>query len=386
MHEKVIDKGGDHLTSNTYLCIGRDMPDSEVASKESVKPDRNSDEDVTNADLFSLFKTYTNGNLAGIDRNFDDRTQSSLEGEEGRKISGDRRRGRKLRPRSVSKKRRKLIRIDDKSDGGWNTVQEYPSDDVASNSEDEKRNRAAESRAVRKSSKTEKKQDRKRTTEAKGTKSRFRSGGASVAANNGISDRLLKPHGRWKTENAKGGYIADNIDKRFCKISCWFSDTTAVKLVVGLSDTTAVKLVVGLSDTTAVKLVVGLSDTTAVKLVVGLSDTTAVKLVVGLSDTTAVKLVVGLSDTTAVTLVVGLSDTTAVKLVVGLSDTTAVKLVVGLSDTTAVKLVVGLSDTTAVTLVVGLSVVSSEILVITVNFSNLVFNDLLVLANFGNDH
>ncbi|CAC5414440.1 unnamed protein product [Mytilus coruscus] len=42
----------------------------------------------------------------------------------------------------------------------------------------------------------------------------FRSGGASAAANNGISDRLFKAHGRWKTENAKDGYIADNLDKR----------------------------------------------------------------------------------------------------------------------------------------------------------------------------
>ena len=39
----------------------------------------------------------------------------------------------------------------------------------------------------------------------------LRSGGASAAANNGISDRLFKRHGRWKSEKAKDGYIKDNI-------------------------------------------------------------------------------------------------------------------------------------------------------------------------------
>ena len=33
----------------------------------------------------------------------------------------------------------------------------------------------------------------------------LRSGGASVAANHGVPDRLFKRHGRWRSENAKDG-------------------------------------------------------------------------------------------------------------------------------------------------------------------------------------
>ena len=36
----------------------------------------------------------------------------------------------------------------------------------------------------------------------------LRSGGATA----GVKDRLFKRHGRWVSENAKDGYIKDNID------------------------------------------------------------------------------------------------------------------------------------------------------------------------------
>ena len=40
----------------------------------------------------------------------------------------------------------------------------------------------------------------------------LRSGGATAAANAGVKDRMLKRHGRWVSENAKDGYVKDNLD------------------------------------------------------------------------------------------------------------------------------------------------------------------------------
>ncbi|XP_033731784.1 uncharacterized protein LOC117321479 [Pecten maximus] len=42
----------------------------------------------------------------------------------------------------------------------------------------------------------------------------LRSGGASMAANNGVNDRCFKRHGRWRSESSKDGYIADSIERR----------------------------------------------------------------------------------------------------------------------------------------------------------------------------
>ena len=42
----------------------------------------------------------------------------------------------------------------------------------------------------------------------------LRSGGASAAANAGVPDQWFKRHGRWRSENAKDGYVKDNLDVR----------------------------------------------------------------------------------------------------------------------------------------------------------------------------
>ena len=42
----------------------------------------------------------------------------------------------------------------------------------------------------------------------------FRSGGASSAANNRISDRMFKRQGRWRLENAKDGKVQDSLESR----------------------------------------------------------------------------------------------------------------------------------------------------------------------------
>ena len=39
----------------------------------------------------------------------------------------------------------------------------------------------------------------------------LRSGGATATANAGITERLFKQHGRWKSESAKDGYVKDNL-------------------------------------------------------------------------------------------------------------------------------------------------------------------------------
>ena len=48
----------------------------------------------------------------------------------------------------------------------------------------------------------------------------LRAGGALRAANMGISDRFFKRHGRWKSENAKDGYIRTHwrIDSLFLEV------------------------------------------------------------------------------------------------------------------------------------------------------------------------
>ena len=42
----------------------------------------------------------------------------------------------------------------------------------------------------------------------------LRAGGATAAAGSGVSDRLFKRHGRWRSETAKDGYVEDSLEQR----------------------------------------------------------------------------------------------------------------------------------------------------------------------------
>ena len=39
----------------------------------------------------------------------------------------------------------------------------------------------------------------------------LRSGGATAADNAGVNDKLFKKHGRWRSENAKDGYVKEDL-------------------------------------------------------------------------------------------------------------------------------------------------------------------------------
>lgn len=42
----------------------------------------------------------------------------------------------------------------------------------------------------------------------------LRAGGATAAANNDVSERCFKRHGRWKSDSSKDGYVADSLARR----------------------------------------------------------------------------------------------------------------------------------------------------------------------------
>ncbi|CAC5382700.1 unnamed protein product [Mytilus coruscus] len=148
----------------------------EVASHAGVP-----DEDISNADLLSLMLNYFGKKLSGIERNFADTTQDLackvkktenylrykgnqvqfdlnsdiLDNVSGASDNLHHKRYSKAvslleESEKVLKKRNKLIGIVDKSERGWKTVYKYFSEEVASNAEDEKKIRAAETRALKK--------------------------------------------------------------------------------------------------------------------------------------------------------------------------------------------------------------------------------------------
>jgi hypothetical protein len=48
----------------------------------------------------------------------------------------------------------------------------------------------------------------------------LRSGGATAAANKGVKDRIFKRHGRLVSEQAKDGYVKDNLEERLLVSRC----------------------------------------------------------------------------------------------------------------------------------------------------------------------
>ena len=138
------------------------------------------------ASAFSLFKDYFDKKLGALKRNIQDESCSNTDSvakklkEESKitfRFEGNKKQfqfnsdlAEKVKSASVAlgkrkldlvktqleqldsdiKKRNKLIRLADKSAAGWDLVNEYLSDELASGSEDEKRIRRAEQRALRK--------------------------------------------------------------------------------------------------------------------------------------------------------------------------------------------------------------------------------------------
>ncbi|CAC5397189.1 unnamed protein product [Mytilus coruscus] len=129
-----------------------DLRSAAESTKRKSYSEQDKSPDVSNADLFSLMTTYFNNKLSGIEKNFSETTETLINTainyiEKNRPKKAVR----VLEDSSVQlKKRNKLIRIADKSEGVWRTVNEYLSDEVASDSEDEKRILAADNRAVKK--------------------------------------------------------------------------------------------------------------------------------------------------------------------------------------------------------------------------------------------
>jgi hypothetical protein len=64
-------------------------------------------------------------------------------------------------------KRNKCIKLADKSPGGWDTVKKYMSDDLASDTDDEKRIRQAETCTIRKRNQREQKNSQRRQSTAR---------------------------------------------------------------------------------------------------------------------------------------------------------------------------------------------------------------------------
>jgi hypothetical protein len=189
-----------------------DRPEQQTARSNSRT------EEVSNAALFSLLKTYMNDKISGIEKSFSDTTRSLAKKvrktENSNKFQNNQlqfelnldiiedinsiikfiasnRHAKAISAPKVSvqtlEKPNKHIRIADKSIRGRKTAEEYLWDEVASDSEDEKRIITAENRGVRKI-KVGKKNDktsRKRPAEP--------AGAPSQPIHNGVNSFIVPP-------------------------------------------------------------------------------------------------------------------------------------------------------------------------------------------------
>ena len=117
-----------------YLASQLEVKDKHIEEKSKISKDAselkfkgNRKQFELNANLSNIFKR--------IEENIDNLSEIRPLIEEGQQLI---------------KKRQKLIKLADRSKDGWQVAQEYESDDLASNSEDEKRIRKAESAVEKK--------------------------------------------------------------------------------------------------------------------------------------------------------------------------------------------------------------------------------------------
>ncbi|VDI36291.1 Hypothetical predicted protein [Mytilus galloprovincialis] len=113
--EKLLDSDHESLPAGTSVHSLRD----------GISAHHTGNNDLV--DTFSLFKTYLDWKIATLHKDL---------------AVGNENFATKLK-QEVS------VKLKDKSPAGWKTVREYESDDLASDSEDEKRIRSAETRAIR---------------------------------------------------------------------------------------------------------------------------------------------------------------------------------------------------------------------------------------------